>query len=86
MGKHERGLIKEAEKIIVKLLNSEKVSPKDKKNRWFNHSVVVANKLKEDLGSVKCSKTSTAIIPSKILSFGNESGVKNELLPKFAFL
>lgn len=33
MGKHERQQIEEAEKIIVKLLNSQKINDLDRKNR-----------------------------------------------------
>jgi len=45
MGKHERQQIEEAEKIIVKLLNSQKINDLDRKNRWFNHASAIAKKI-----------------------------------------
>lgn len=48
MGKHERQQIEEAEKIIVKLLNSQKINDFDRKNRWFNHASAITEKIKKD--------------------------------------
>lgn len=48
MGKHERQQIEEAEKSIVKLLNSQKINDLDRKNRWFNHASTIAEKIKKD--------------------------------------
>jgi len=47
MGKHERQQIEEAEKIIVKLLNSQKINNLDRKNHWFGHASAVAEKIKK---------------------------------------
>ena len=48
MGKHERKSIDEAEQIIKKLLNSEKLSNNDFNNHWFRHAVAIAKKIKND--------------------------------------
>ena len=48
MGKHERQLIGEAEKIIVKILNSKRISESDKKNYWFKQACAIAAKIKKD--------------------------------------
>ncbi|MFA7654350.1 MAG: hypothetical protein WCX97_04965 [Candidatus Magasanikbacteria bacterium] len=45
MGKHERGEIKKAEKIIVKILNEEPVTSVDRENLWFSHVVKIAETL-----------------------------------------
>lgn len=52
MGKHERQLIEEAEKIIVKILNSRELNINDRKNHWFNHALSIAQKIKEDFGNI----------------------------------
>ncbi|MBI5401691.1 hypothetical protein HZB05_02590 [Candidatus Wolfebacteria bacterium] len=52
MGKHERQLIEAAEKIIVKILNSQKLDDFDKKNQWFNHAIAIAEKIKKDFGKI----------------------------------
>ena len=53
MGKHERELIEEAEKIIVKVLNSRKINSNDRKNRWFYHVSAIAEKIKKDFPNLK---------------------------------
>ncbi len=52
MGKHERQLIEEAEKIIVKILNSRGLNVDDKKNCWFNHAFFIARKIKKDFPNI----------------------------------
>jgi hypothetical protein len=52
MGKHERGKIEKAEKIIAKILNNENVNKEDKKNHWFDHAVAIAKKIKEDFSNI----------------------------------
>lgn len=52
MGKHERQLIEEAEKIIVKILSSQKLTDFDKKNRWFKHAFYIAKKIKKDFPNI----------------------------------
>lgn len=52
MGKHERKSIKEAEKIIVKILNSKNLNDLDKKNHWFNHAVVIVEKIMNDFKKI----------------------------------
>lgn len=56
MGKHERDLIEKAEKIIVKILNSKRVSSRDKKNRWFNHASSIAEGIKKDFPKIKSAR------------------------------
>ena len=53
MGKHEREQIEEAEKIIVKILNSENISGLDRQNRWFRHTVTIAKSIKKDFPNIK---------------------------------
>lgn len=53
MGEHERGLIKKAELIIVKILNIEKITESDETNRWFRHAVKIAKVIKKDFGKIK---------------------------------
>lgn len=48
MGKHERALIEKAEKIIVKILKSEKLTGADTENHWFVHARAIAKKIKAD--------------------------------------
>jgi len=52
MGKHERGLIENAEKIIVKILNSQQLSNADRKNRWIDHIISIAQKIKNDFPNI----------------------------------
>jgi hypothetical protein len=52
MGKHERQSIEEAEKIIVKILNSQKLNDSDKKNHWFKHAIAIAEKIKNDFPGI----------------------------------
>lgn len=52
MGKHERQLIEEAEKIIGKLLTSQKLTNSEEKNRWANHAVRIAEKIKRDFRKI----------------------------------
>ena len=52
MGKHERQLIEEAEKIIVKILNSQNLTTFDKQNRWFKHSLGIARKIRKDFSQI----------------------------------
>lgn len=56
MGKHERQEIENAEKIVVNLLNSNKVSPSQKKNKWYNHSVALANEIRNDFPNIQFSE------------------------------
>ncbi|BCX16107.1 MAG: hypothetical protein KatS3mg098_336 [Candidatus Parcubacteria bacterium] len=53
MGKYEREQIEEAEKIIVKIINSQKVSDLDKQNRWFKHAIAIAERIKKDFPNIK---------------------------------
>lgn len=55
MGKHERHSIEEAEKIIVKILNSQKLTASDKKNRWFKHAFSIAKRIKKDFLNISSS-------------------------------
>jgi len=52
MGKHERQSIKQAEKIIVKILKSQKVNDFDINNHWFNHAIAIAKKIKRDFSNI----------------------------------
>ena len=52
MGKHERALIEQAEKIIVKILTAEKISKVDEKNRWFLHACYIAGRIKKDFPKI----------------------------------
>lgn len=52
MGKHERRLIEKAEKIIIKILKSEKINDSDKKNHWFNHAIAIAKRLQKDFKKI----------------------------------
>lgn len=52
MGKHERQSIEEAEKIIVKILNSQKLTNSDKKNRWFKHVFSIAKRITKDFPDI----------------------------------
>lgn len=56
MGKHERQLIKEAEKIIVKVLNSRSLNTSDKKNRWLNHAFTMAEKISNDFKNISSAR------------------------------
>lgn len=56
MGKHERELIEEAEKIIKKLLNGEDLLKKDLKNHWFKHAIAIAQQIKKDFPQVSSAK------------------------------
>lgn len=53
MGKHERQQIEEAEKIIVKILNSQKLNNLDRENYWIKHAFAIAKKLQEDFSNIK---------------------------------
>ena len=48
MGKHERQSIEEAEKTIVKILNSQNLNDFDRKNHWFSHASSIAERIKKD--------------------------------------
>lgn len=48
MGKHEREQIKEAEEIIVKILNNQDLNSAEKNNHWFRHAVAIAEQIKKD--------------------------------------
>lgn len=56
MGKHERQQIEKAEKIIIKILNSQKISSSDRKNHWFEHAVVTAKRIQKDFSNIKTAK------------------------------
>ena len=56
MGKHEREQIEKAEKIIVKIINSQKISDLDKQNRWFRHAFAIAERIKKDFPNIKKSQ------------------------------
>lgn len=53
MGKHERALIEGAEKIIVKVLNSQKITAADRKNPWLEHATAIAIRIKRDFPNIK---------------------------------
>ena len=53
MGKHERQQIEEAEKIIVKILNSQKLANSDRRNYWIEHAFAIAKKIREDSPNIK---------------------------------
>ncbi len=48
MGKHERGEIKKAEKIIVKILNGGNITSVDRANLWFDHAAKIAEIIKQN--------------------------------------
>lgn len=49
MGKHERKLIEDAEKMLVSLLNKEKIDEEDMKgNPWFEHALALLDKIRAD--------------------------------------
>jgi len=52
MGKYERRSIGEAEKIIVKIINSHELNYNDKKNHWFNHAFFIAQRIKKDFKNI----------------------------------
>ena len=56
MGKHERQLIEEAEKIIERILNSSPLTPDDKKNRWFFHALQTAKQINKDFPNISLAK------------------------------
>jgi hypothetical protein len=56
MGKHERQSIEEAEKIIVKILRSQKVTDFDRKNHWFNHALALGEKIKKDFPKINSAR------------------------------
>lgn len=56
MGKHERKLIEEAEKIIVKILNCQKIDASDRDNFWFNHALSIAERIKKDFQNIAGAK------------------------------
>lgn len=53
MGKHERQQIEEVEKIVVKILNSQKLTIPDRKNYWIEHAFAIAKKIKKDFPNIK---------------------------------
>lgn len=53
MGKYERKSIKEAEKIIVKILKFQKINNSDRKNHWLDHALATAEKIKHDFPNIK---------------------------------
>jgi len=53
MGKHERKNIEEAEKILIKLLNSKTLSSVDKKNHWSRQAVKLAERISKDFPIIK---------------------------------
>lgn len=53
MGKHERQQIEEAERIIVKILDAQKLSDADKENVWLEHVLALAKKLKDDFPNIQ---------------------------------
>lgn len=53
MGKHERDLIKEAELIIVKILNGQSIIDSDRKNPWFDHAIKIASHIKSDYYNIE---------------------------------
>ncbi len=52
MGKHERELIKEAEKIVVRILKGQGLTASEKKNYWVNHAFSIADKIKNDFSKI----------------------------------
>ena len=56
MGKHERQLIEEAEKIIERILNSSPLTSDDKKNRWFFHALQTAKQINKDFPNISLAK------------------------------
>lgn len=56
MGKNERQSIEEAEKIIIKILNSKNLNNSDRKNWWFNHAVFMAEKIKKDFPNISSAR------------------------------
>jgi len=56
MGKHEHDIIEEAEKIIVKILNGHKITPKDKNNPWYCHALSIAMQISADYPNFKSAK------------------------------
>lgn len=68
MGKHEREQIEKAEKIIVKILNNQKLNESDLKNHWCKHSISLAKKIKSDFR------------PSKAIHLGNRYDNTGDIL------
>lgn len=56
MGKHERQSIEEAEKIIVKILNSQNLNDFDRKNHWFSHASSIAERIKKDFINITSAR------------------------------
>ena len=56
MGKHERQQIEEAEKIIVKILNSRKLTTSDRENYWIEHVFAIAKKIQEDFPNIRTAR------------------------------
>lgn len=56
MGKYEREQVEEAEKIIVKILNSHALNVSDRKNRWFNHAIFGAERIKKDFSNIHLAR------------------------------
>jgi len=56
MGKHERQSIEDAEKIIVKILNSQKIGESNKRSHWFNHAVAITEKIKRDFPNITSAR------------------------------
>ncbi|KKU50778.1 MAG: hypothetical protein UX74_C0040G0002 [Parcubacteria group bacterium GW2011_GWA2_47_10b] len=56
MGKHERQQIEGAERIIVKILNAQKLNNADKENVWFEHALALAKRVKGDFPNIQEAK------------------------------
>ena len=56
MGKHERQSIEEAEKTIVKILNSQNLNDFDRKNHWFSHASSIAERIKKDFINITSAR------------------------------
>ncbi|MDZ7798433.1 MAG: hypothetical protein U5L76_02315 [Patescibacteria group bacterium] len=57
MGKHERKLIEEAEKILVLLLNKKKVNEDDlKNNKWSEHAIALSERIFNDFPNLISAK------------------------------
>jgi len=56
MGKHERKSIEEAEKTIVKILNSQNLNDFDRQNHWFSHASSIAERIKKDFINITSAR------------------------------
>ena len=85
MGKHERLEIENAEKIVVDLLNNQKVIEEQKKNKWFPHALKLKKVIIKNFGNIESSEhigntySGGEIGDIKILTENNKNWIYIEL-------